>query len=178
MIAPLSFRLTIVPLCTEPTAKTLSKTSQGFSSSCLWPRLSLRFSASMSRTITSIFSPILVNSAGCLIFFDQLRSEIWINPSTPSSSSTKIPKLVKFLTMAECLDLSGYFSLMLDHGSGISCLIPIDILRSSRSSVRITASISCPTFRKSCAVRRCCDHDISETWISPSTPVVISTKAP
>ncbi len=175
---PLSLALATVPLWMEPTVNTLSNTSHGFSSSCLCPRLSLRFSSSTSSTTTSISSPILVNSAGCLIFFDHDRSEMWINPSTPSSSSTKIPKLVKLRTVAVCFDPTGYFSLMPFHGSGMSCFIPSDILRSSRSRVRITASTSLPTLRKSCAVRKCCDHDISDTWIRPSTPGATSTNAP
>ena len=37
---------------------------------------------------------------------------------------------------------------------------------------------SSPTLRKSEAMRSLGDHDISETWISPSTPGSISTNAP
>ena len=46
-------------------------------------------SLSTSRTITSIELSTDVNSDGCLIFFVQERSEMWIKPSTPSSISTK-----------------------------------------------------------------------------------------
>ncbi len=41
-----------------------------------------------------------------------------------------------------------------------------------------TASTSSPTFMKSCALRKCCVQDISETWIRPSTPGAISMNAP
>ena len=168
----------IVPSCTEPTVNTVSNTSQGFSSNCLWPRLKRRFSLSISNTWTSMSAPIWVNSEGCFTFLVQDRSEMWINPSTPSSISTNTPKLVKLRTFAVCLEPTGYFSSIVSHGSCFSCLIPKDILRSSRSSVRITASTSSPTFMKSWAERKCCDQDISDTWIKPSTPGAISMNAP
>ena len=94
-------------------------------------------------------SPMAVNSVGCFTFLVQLRSLIWIRPSTPSSISTKIPKLVKLRTVAVCFEPIGYFSSMFSHGSCLSCLIPRDILRSLRSSVRMTASTSSPTLMKS-----------------------------
>ena len=177
-VAPLSLNETTVPSCTEPTVNTVSNTSQGFSSNCLWPRLNLLFSASISRTTTSRFSPIAVNSDGCLTFLVQERSLMCTRPSTPSSSSTNTPKFVKFLTTALCFEPTGYFSLMLAHGSALSCLIPRDIFLSSLSRVRMLASTSSPTLRKSCALLRCDDHDISETWIRPSTPGWISMNAP
>ena len=158
--------------------KIVSNTSHGFSSNCLWPKLKRRFSLSISNTTTSIGAPIWVNSAGCFTFFVQDRSEIWINPSTPSSISTNTPKFVKLRTIAVCLVPTPYFSSIFCHGSDFSCLIPKDIFRSSRSRVNTTASTSSPTFMKSWAERRCWDHDISETWISPSTPGAISTNAP
>ena len=43
----------------------------------------------------------------------------------------------------------GYFFSIVSQGSGLSCLMPSDILRSSRSSVSTTASTSSPTFMKS-----------------------------
>ena len=73
---------------------------------------------------------------------------------------------------------TGYLVVISVHGSGVNCLIPRDILRSSRSMVSTTASILAPTSRKSDGLRKCCDHDISDTWISPSTPGSNSTKAP
>ena len=168
----------IVPSWIEPTVKIVSNTSQGFSSNCLWPKLKRRFSLSISRTWTSISAPIWVNSDGCLIFFVQDRSEMWIKPSTPSSISTNTPKLVKLRTLAMWREPTGKRDSISSHGSAFSCLIPNDILRSSRSRVRITASISSPTFMKSWAERKCCVQDISETWIRPSTPGAISINAP
>ena len=60
------------------------------------------------------------------------------------------------------------------------CIFGFDILPGIgfELSVSITASTSSPTFIKSCALRRCCDHDISDTWIRPSTPGAISMNAP
>ena len=129
-------------------------------------------------TTTSMLAPTCVNSEGCFTFFVQERSEMWMRPSTPSSSSTKIPKLVKLRTFAVCLLPTGYLTSIASHGSSLSCLMPRDILRSARSSVRITASTSSPTWRNSCAERRCWLQLISETWIRPSTPGAISTNAP
>ena len=48
----------------------------------------------------------------------------------------------------------GYFCSISADGSVVSCLMPSDILRSARSSVRMTASTSSPTFMNSCAERR------------------------
>ena len=104
MVAPLSNNSTTVPSWIESTEKIVSNTSHGFSSSCLWPKLKRRFSLSMSSTTTSISAPIDVNSDGCLIFLVQLRSEMWIKPSTPSSISTNTPKLVKLRTVAVCFE--------------------------------------------------------------------------
>ncbi len=100
--------LTTVPECFDPTAKIVSKTSHGFSSSCLCPRLMRRLSLSSSSTTTSMVSPTLQNSDGCLIFFDQLRSEMCTRPSIPSSNSTNKPKLVKFRTVPDCFEFNGY----------------------------------------------------------------------
>ena len=44
--------------------------------------------------------------------------------------------------------------------------------------IKITASISSPTFTKSCALLKCVDQLISETWIKPSTPSATSINAP
>src|SRR5690606_35831377 len=82
-ISPLSPTLITVPSWIEPSVKIVSKVSHGFSSNCLCPKESLRFSSSSSKTTTSNVSPTLVNSLGWLIFLDQERSEIWINPSIP-----------------------------------------------------------------------------------------------
>src|SRR5690606_2334947 len=106
-ISPLSPTLITVPSWIEPSVKMVSNVSQGFSSNCLCPRESLRFSSSSSKTTTSNVSPTLVNSLGWLIFLDQERSEIWIKPSIPSSNSTNTPKLVMFFTTADCLEPIG-----------------------------------------------------------------------
>ena len=169
---------TTVPLWVEPTSNTLSNVSHGFSWSCLWPRLMRRLALSSSSTTTSISSPTLQNSEGCLIFLSQLRSEMWTRPSMPSSISTNRPKLVKLRTFPECLDCTGNLNSMLSHGSGTSCFMPRLIFRSSRSMPNTTVSISSPTFRNSWALRRCWLQLISLTWSRPSTPSDTSTKAP
>ena len=64
-----------------------------------------------------MLSPAVNNSEGCLTFTVQDKSEIYTNPSIPSSSSTKIPKFVKFLTIPECLEPTGYFLVISVHGS-------------------------------------------------------------
>ena len=56
--APLSNTSEMVPSWIEPTANSVSKASQGFSSSCLWPRLRRRFSLSIASTSTSMSAPI------------------------------------------------------------------------------------------------------------------------
>ncbi len=116
--APLLLRSVIVPSWILPTPKMVSNTSHGFSSNCLCPKLRRRFSLSTSSTTTSISIPICVNSAGCLIFLVHDKSLIWISPSTPSSSSTNTPKLVKFRTFALWCEFTGYFSSISAHGSG------------------------------------------------------------
>ena len=176
--APLSVISVIVPSWMLSTEYWFSNSFQGFSSSCLCPSDRRRFSLSISSTTTSMSAPTDVNSPGCFTFLVQLRSEMWIRPSMPSSISTNTPKFVKLRTLAVVFVPTGYLTSIFSQGSGVSCLMPSDILRSSRSRVRITASTSSPTFINSCAERRCWLHDISETWIRPSTPGAISTNAP
>src|SRR6187402_1716727 len=146
---------------------TVSNVSQGFSSMCLWLNASLRLAASSSSTCTSMVSPTFTNSEGCLIFFVQLKSDTCTSPSIPSSSSMNKPKLVKLRTIPLCLVPTAYLlsTSCLVQGSSVSCLMPNDILRSSRSIVNTTASSSSPTLMKSCGLRKCCDQLISDTWI-------------
>src|SRR5690606_37764702 len=148
-VAPLSTISEISPVCVVPKAKPVSYLSQGLSVVCLWPKLNLRPSTSNSNTTTSNLSPTLTNSDGCLIFLVQERSEMYTKPSIPSSNSTKIPKLVKFLTIPVCLEPTGYLAVISVQGSCVNCLIPKDIFLSSLSKVKITASTTSPTFTKS-----------------------------
>ena len=108
----------------------------------------------MSSTTTSRLASTVVNSAGCLIFLCQERSDICTNPSTPSSSSTKIPKFVKLRTLTVNLEDNGYFVSISAQGSGNICLIPKDIFLCSLSKVRILASNSSPLLKKSFALLR------------------------
>src|SRR4051812_18207829 len=96
---PLSFLLTTVPLCTDPTEKIFSNVSHGFSSRCLWLNARRRFAPSSSSTFTSRVSPTFTNSEGCFTFFVQLKSDTCTSPSIPSSSSRNNPKLVRLRTI-------------------------------------------------------------------------------
>ncbi len=153
----------MVPVTVLPTANTSVYASHGLDSTCLWPKLKRRLSASISRTTTSNLAPMVVNSEGCLIFFVQLKSEMWIKPSIPSSSSKNIPKFVKLRTVPSCFEPCGYLVVISVHGSVVNCLIPKLILRSSRSNVTTSVSTSSPTFMKSPALRKCADQLISLT---------------
>ena len=146
----------------------------------MWLKASLLFSLSCSITITSNFSPSLMNSEGCLILLSLDKSDTWTRPSIPSSSSRNNPKFVRFLTNPLWVVPTSYFSRSFSsvHGSLVSCLTPRDIFFSFLSIERITAFNSSPAFMKSEGFLRCCDQDISETWIRPSTPGVSSKNAP
>ena len=127
---------------------------------------------------TSISCPFFTISPGCLTFLVQERSEMWTNPSIPSSSSTKAPKGTKSRTTPLCLLLTAYFSSRVSHGSGSICFIPREIFLSLTFMLRTTASISSPmeSIADGCLI--CCVQDISETWIRPSTPFSSSMNAP
>jgi ribosomal protein S1 len=98
-------------------------------------------------------------SLGCRMFFVQDKSEICINPSIPSVNSTKIPKLVKFLTFTLCLEPTENFVSISLQGSGNICLIPRDIFLSCLSNVIIIASTSSPLLKKSLALLKCVDQN-------------------
>ena len=52
----------------------------------------------MCKTLTSISSPFLATSEGLQSRWDHEMSEMWTNPSMPSSSPMKTPKSVMFRT--------------------------------------------------------------------------------
>ena len=101
----MSYSSITTPSKSLPTKYIFAYLSHGFSSVCLCPKLIFLLFLSISKTITSKLASTLVNSAGCLIFLCQERSEICTSPSTPSSNSTKIPKLVKLRTFTVNLDV-------------------------------------------------------------------------
>ena len=70
----------------------LATISQGFGASSFTDKEILLFSVSISLMMAVILSPTLcVTSAILIIFLDQDNSVLCTNPSTPFSSSTKIP---------------------------------------------------------------------------------------
>ena len=103
------------------------------------------FSASTERIIAFTSSPMFNTSAGLLIL-SLVILEIWTNPSTPGSNSTKAPKSLILTTLPNTAEPSGYFSSMLLHGSGVNALILKEILFFSLSASIIFTSIISPFF--------------------------------
>ena len=102
--------------------------------------------------------------------------EIWTNPSTPGSNSTKAPKSLILTTFPNTADPSGYFSSILLHGSGVKALILNEILFFSLSASMILTSTIWP-FLSTLSADLTWLHDISDKCINPSTPF-ISANAP
>ena len=73
---------------------------------------------------------------------------------------------------------SGYFSSSVSHGSGSICLRPREIFSFPLSTLSTMHSTSWPSVRILFGWRMCLVQDISEMWMSPSTPRSSSTKAP
>ena len=98
-VTPLSRTLTILQSTCLSNPYFSSNIGHGSSLTCLCPKDMRLFSLLMSSTFISISSPFLTTSLGCRTFFVHERSEICTKPSTPSSSSTKAPNCVRFLTL-------------------------------------------------------------------------------
>ena len=103
---------------------------------------------------------------------------MWTRPSIPSSTSMKAPKSVRFLTLPVMRSPSWYRSLIICQGFGSVCRRPSDSRRAALSTSRTTASTVSPTARTFEGCLTLLVHDISETWIRPSTPGSSSMKAP
>ena len=160
-MTPLSMMRTILPVVSVPTVNSPSKMSHGFSEICLWPSEIRRCSLSIDNTTTSSSSPFFTNSPGWRIFLVQLRSEMCTRPSTPGSSSTNTPKLVRLRTAPLCVELSGYLAVRSCHGSGSSCFIPRASLRSVLSMFNTTALTICPSETVCDGCLMCCVQLIS-----------------
>ena len=132
----------------------------------------------MLSTIASTLSPFFRTSEGCFRRLLHDMSEMWIRPSMPSSTSTKAPNSVRFRTLPVMVVPIGYFSDSSCHGLLSTCLRPSEMRRAPGSTPSTIASTVSPTLRifDGCLTRLL--HDISLTWISPSTPGSSSTNAP
>ncbi len=132
----------------------------------------------MLSTIASTTSPFFSTSDGCLMRLLHDMSEMWISPSMSSSTSTKAPNSVRLRTLPVIFVPTGYFSDSSFQGLLSTCLSPSEIRRAVGSTPSTCASTVSPTFRifDGCLTRLL--HDISLTWISPSTPASSSMNAP
>src|SRR6266700_3603878 len=99
-------------------------------------------------------------------------------PSMPSATCTNTPNLVRLTTGPSTADPTGNFSATSAQGSPSACFNPSDMRCSPAFTPRITASTVSPGFTRSLGLCTFLTHDISETWINPSTPGSSSTKAP
>src|SRR6266702_7296176 len=151
---------------------------QGSGASCLIPRESRSFSASMLSTTACTFCPLVNSSPGCLTRLVQEMSDTWTRPSIPSSIPINMPKSVIFLICPWILVPIWYLSPITVYGFTSVCLIPREMRRFPLSTPSTTASTSSPTLRISEGCRNRLVQDISETWTSPSTPSSRATKAP
>jgi hypothetical protein len=86
------------------------------------------------------FFPNLGEFRGMLDFLGPGESEIWIRPFHPFFDFHKDTEIGEVSHLGSMLGTTGYFSEILIPGSSLSCLMPRDILRSSRSRVRMLAS--------------------------------------
>ena len=99
-------------------------------------------------------------------------------PSTPSSTSTNAPKLVRLRTLPVTFVPAGYFLATSDHGFDSSWRVPREIFCSSRLISNTIASISSPTLSTSEARAIRFVHDNSLTCTMPSMPSSNCTNAP
>ncbi len=110
--------------------------------------------------------------------FSALMSPTWIMPSTPSASCTNAPNFCRLMTVPSTTEPTGNFCVASAHGSPSACFRPSEMRRSAWFTPRTTTSTWSPGFTTSAGLRTFFDQDISERWISPSTPFSSSTKAP
>src|SRR5690625_917460 len=81
--------------------------------------------------------------------------DIWTNPSTPGSTSTKAPKFTRRLTVPSSTSPVDILSSILVHGPGITFLRDKEILSLSRSTERTSTSIVSPSDTTSEAFSTC-----------------------
>src|SRR5208337_495504 len=99
-------------------------------------------------------------------------------PSTPSESCTNAPNLVMLVTGPSTTEPTANLCATSAHGSPSACLRPKEMRRSAAFTPSIMTSTVSPGFTTSLAALTFLAHDISETWINPSTPGSSSTNAP
>ena len=176
--APKSVRRAILPVMTAPTLWFSKKISQTLGSICFTPRLMRWARGSRLRTLAMTSSPFFTISPGCLIFLVQLKSDTWIRPSMPSSSSTKAPNSVMLRTVPVTIMPGWYFSAMAIQGLGVICFMPRLMRRFSESTCRMRASTWSPRLTMPLADLTFLVQLISETCTRPSMPGSSSTNAP
>ena len=150
----------------------------GSSVICLIPNEIRRFSSFTSRTIHFISWPFFSASPGWLCLRVQLRSEIWIIPSIPGSTSTKAPKLVMLRTLALTIAPAGYFCEAIAQGFVCVCLRPNEISCFSLLTFNTTTSISSPRLTISPGCARRLVQLISLICTNPSMPSSSRTNTP
>ncbi len=137
------------------------------------------FSTSMLVIRARTVSPFLSTSLGCLMRLVQLMSETWTRPSISSVISTKAPNSVRLRTLPSMIDADReVVSRRSSHGLRSVWRSDRLMRRWPMSSSVTMASTSWPTLRILEGLTTFLVHDISLTWIRPSTPSSSSTKAP
>ncbi len=89
--APKSASLVTTPSTTSPTRSSSATVSHGSAESCLSPSVIFFSSGETASTTHSTLAPLLSTSLGWFSLRVHDRSEMWIRPSMPSSSSTNAP---------------------------------------------------------------------------------------
>ena len=117
-------------------------------------------------------SPFLTTSLGCLMRLVQLMSETWIRPSISSVISTKAPNSVRLRTLPSMTVPTGWVSRSSSQGLRSTWRSDSEMRRCCMSSSETMASTSSPTLRILEGLTTFLVHDISQTWIRPSTPVL------
>ena len=105
-------------------------------------------------------------------------SEICTKPSTPSDTSTKMPKSVRFTTVPVISVPRGLFSSRFFHGSSVNCLMPNERRSCSTSILSTFTSISSPLLATSAGLNWRCFQEISDTCTRPSIPSSRPTNIP
>ena len=126
----------------------------------------------------STSSPFCTTSLGWLMRRVQDMSEMCTRPSTPGMISTKAPKSVRLRTTPLMVLPTLYDSATCSQGLGWVARSDSDSRRFSASTSETTTSTSSSISRIERGFLTFLVHDISLTWIRPSTPSSSTTKAP
>ena len=178
MNTPKSVTLVTVPEVTSPTPCEFAYSSHSFGRSSFIEREMRWLYASTEVITASTSSPFWTISDGWLMRRVHDMSEMCTNPSTPGMISTNAPKSVRLRTTPLILLPTLYEAATCSHGLGSVARRDRDRRRFSASTSETTTSTSWPTSITDLGFLTFLVHDISLTWISPSTPSSRTTKAP